>query len=285
MKVKAYAKINLALDVLRKREDGYHDLSMIMQTVSLCDVIDINPIYEKDKTKTYTSNDAIPEMEGNIAHRAAIEFFKYTNLDCSADIFIKKNIPHGAGLAGGSADAAAVICTLNDIFKTKLTKTELCKIGVKLGADVPFCIMKGTYLAEGIGDVLTPLPNLNDHSILIVKPDFDVSTPEVYKTLKLTKNTAHPPIEEIIEAITKGDYKFVFENASNVLESVTAKKYKEIEKIKQEMKDMGAVLSLMSGSGPSVFGVFTNESKIIDAYSHFKNTYKDTFLTKTICNV
>ncbi|MBE7054167.1 MAG: 4-(cytidine 5'-diphospho)-2-C-methyl-D-erythritol kinase [Ruminococcaceae bacterium] len=285
MKVKAYAKINLALDVLKKRDDGYHDVSMIMQTISLCDVLDINPIYEEGKTTTRTNCDEIPDMEKNIAHKAALAFFEKTNLKYSADIFIKKNIPHSAGLAGGSADAAAVLLTLNDIFKTKLSKDELCKIGSTLGADVPFCILKGTFLAEGIGDILTPLPSFKDHSLLIIKPPFDVSTPEVYKNLKLTKSTVHPPIEDIIDALTKDDYKFIFENSSNVLESVTAKKHKDIEKIKSELKDFGASLALMSGSGPSVFGIFKNDKKIIEAYNHFKNIYSDTFITKTICNV
>lgn len=285
MKTKAYAKINIALDVIGKRDDGYHDVRMIMQTISLCDIIDITPIYEPGKTETYTNKEDIPSMENNIAHKAALMFFKETGIDASAKIFIKKNIPAAAGLAGGSADAAAAVIALNDIFKTKLSRTKLCEIGSLIGADVPFCILKNTYLAEGIGDKLTKISDFSNFDVLIVKPDFSVSTPLVYKSLKLTKNTVHPPIDEIVKAISEKNYDYVFKNSSNVLESVTEKKHPEIAKIKSDMIDFGAKMSLMSGSGPSVFGIFENEEKSIKAYNYFKNTYNDTFLTKTFCNV
>ncbi len=286
MKIKAYAKINIALDVVKKRDDGYHDVKMIMQTVSLCDSVDVYPIYEGGKTQVHTNNDKIPSMEGNIAYKAALAFFEMTDKkDASAKIFIKKNIPFGAGLAGGSADAAAVIIALNEIFKTNLTKNELCKIGAKVGAVVPFCIMKNTYLAEGIGNVLTRIPNFKSFDVLIVKPNFAVETPYVYKNLVLDENIDHPDVDKIAEAIFDDNSDFVFENSKNVLESVVMKMHPEIAKIKDDMKKYGAKMALMSGSGPSVFGIFENEEKCVDAYNYFKNTYNETFLTKTVCNV
>lgn len=278
--VRAHAKINLSLDVINKREDGYHNLKMVMQTIDLHDIVYI----EKTKKDIIVDCDnvEIPKGEKNIAWKAAKSFFDFTGINDSAKIKITKNIPHAAGLAGGSADAAAVLKGLNRLYDKKLSKEELALIGVKIGADVPFCIHGGTMLAEGIGERLTRLNSLTKNSVVLVKPNISVSTAWVFNRLRIDQITKRPNTEELIYSINNNDIEKIAVNMSNVLESVTAREYEEIEKIKELLMENNAVNSIMSGSGPTVFGVFKDDEKANNAYQNIKNHFSEVFLCKMI---
>jgi 4-diphosphocytidyl-2-C-methyl-D-erythritol kinase len=268
---KAYAKINLGLDVLRRREDGYHDLRMIMQSVDLYDLITI----VKSPTRSIHVESNLPYLpvDGrNIVYRAAQMFRDRFKLREGVNITIEKNIPVAAGLAGGSSDAAATLCALNKIYQIGLSTADLMKMGVKLGADVPYCIMMGTALSEGIGEILTPLNPMPDCDILLVKPDVSVSTKYVYTNLKLTPYMKHPDITSMRKAIEKGNLQELTKHMDNMLETVTIAKYPIISQIKQRMCELGALTALMSGSGPTVFGIYANPSLAQDAYEHFKKS-------------
>lgn len=295
MIIKSYAKINLGLDVVKKRSDGYHDVKMIMQTIDLFDTLEVSlglkngenvlSVGSYGEMNLVCSDENVPCDETNLVFKAALEFLNHTK-KC-ADIFIKieKNIPVGAGLAGGSSNAAATLEALNLILKTNLSNNELMKLAANIGADVPFCIAKNTYLAEGIGEILTPVKNDLKFKILLVKPPFSVSTLYVYKNLLLDKNTYHPDIEAVKNAILSKNVLEIYKNLGNTLESVTLKMHPEIAKIKKDMCDLGARVSLMSGSGPSVFGIFDNENNLENAYKIMKEKYKQTYLTSTLNNV
>ncbi|PYG89014.1 4-diphosphocytidyl-2-C-methyl-D-erythritol kinase [Ruminiclostridium sufflavum DSM 19573] len=277
--LEANAKINLSLDVLNKREDGYHNLRMIMQTVQLHDTITIQKIpsgVEIDCVASY-----VPNNNTNIACKAAAVMIDKYKLDAGVRIKIDKKIPVAAGLAGGSADAAAVIKGINSMFSIGIKQDELMKVGRTIGADVPYCIMGGTALAEGTGERLTVLPVLRGIPILIIKPRIGVSTAWVYKSLKLDKVGSRPDTEALISAIENRDIKFIADNMRNVLESVTIAKYPVIEKIKRALLDKGAVGSMMSGSGPSVFGIFEDEEKAQNAYNKMKKSMNECILTYT----
>jgi len=274
----APAKINIGLDVIRKREDGYHDLKMIMQTLSLHDTLTFEIENGKPYNLTMTcSNKKLPIDDGNLVVKAINMLAEEFSINAIIKVHLEKRIPVAAGMAGGSTDAAAAFIAVNEIFKLGLSKDDLMKRAVTLGADIPYCILKGTALSEGIGDILTPIAPLKDAYYLIVKPPINVSTGFVYGNLKITAETLHPDIDGIIAAMKENDAKTVGSLLGNVLETVTAPAYPVIDEIKQLMLKNGAVGSLMSGSGPTVFGIFENEDTANDACKICENSFKEAF--------
>ena len=271
LELKAYGKINLGLDVVRKREDGYHEVRMIMQTVNLYDKI----VMEKNgegEIRTETNLPYVPDGEGNLAYRAAKLLADEFNIKDGVTIKIKKYIPVAAGMAGGSTDAAAVLVGMNRLFGLGLSKKELMERGVKLGADVPYCIMRGTALSEGIGEILTQLPPAPQCHIVLAKPQVSVSTKTVYGKLRANELTPeqHPDIDGMRQAIEAGDLDGVIARLGNVLETVTIPDHPEIGTIKKIMMAEGAEGALMSGSGPTVFGIFKEEETARQAYETLK---------------
>lgn len=280
--VKAYAKINLGLDVIRKREDGYHDVSMIMQSLELHDNITINKQQESG-IHISTNLSYIPNDQGNLVSKAASLFFETMSIQEGISITLEKNIPVAAGLAGGSSDAAATLKGLNELYGAGLSRDELMKLGVQIGADVPYCILLGTALSEGIGEILTPLAPMPECTILLVKPDISVSTKYVYENLRLTDSIVHPNIPVMCEALASGDLNMLIKNMDNILQTVTIKDYPIITNIKNKMLELGAATSLMSGSGPTVFGIYKNHELAKKAFTYFKSHKhygKQVFLTK-----
>jgi len=267
--LKAMAKINLGLDVVRKREDGYHDLRMVMQTVRIFDRIKLSAT-RSGGVRLKTNLGFLPLDKSNHAYMAAQMLIDEFGIKDGVFIDLQKHIPVAAGLAGGSSDAAAVLTGMNILFGLGLSREDLMLRGVKIGADVPYCIMRGTALAEGIGDILTPLEHIPDCSIIIAKPDVRVSTKYVYTHLELNENTQHPDIDAQIEAIRKGDLKAMCACCGNVLESVTEPAYPKITELKKTMMDGGALISMMSGSGPSVFGIFDEEERAQAVYEQLR---------------
>lgn len=281
LKLKAMAKINLGLDVLRKREDGYHDLRMIMQTIRLYDRIHLT-VTETPGIRVKTNLSFLPVNEDNLVYRAAKLLMEEFDIKKGLFINLEKHIPVAAGLAGGSSDAAAVLVGVNRIFKLGLSQEDLMERGVKLGADVPYCIMRGTALAEGIGEKLTALPAMPPCHVLIAKPKIHVSTKFVYGNLKANELQEHPNIDAQLEALKKGELYELTAHMGNVLETVTIPAYPVIEEIKTEMKQMGAVNAMMSGSGPTVFGIFDDKAKARKAYEKLKkgSIAKQVYLTE-----
>ena len=259
IQMKALAKVNLGLDVIRRREDGYHEVKMIMQTVRLYDRIILEKTQKGISMETNLS--FLPVNEQNIAYRAAKMLMDEFHIQSGLHIKIDKHIPVAAGMAGGSTDGAAVLYGVNKIFELGLTKRQLMERGVKLGADVPYCIMRGTVLSEGIGEILTPVSSLPDFHILIAKPPVSVSTKHVYENLKLDKIEKHPDIDGMVEALRIEDLHGVTQRMENVLETVTIPEHPEIQQIKELMIKEGALNALMSGSGPTVFGIFDDREK------------------------
>lgn len=280
MKIKAYGKVNISLDVVGKREDGYHLLSMIMQNIDLYDEIEV----EKQEcgiilecNKSY-----VPVDNRNLSYKAAEIFKERYDIVDGVKINIEKNIPVSAGLAGGSTDAAAVLKVMNKLFNVNATEEELMELGLKLGADIPYCIHGGTALCEGIGEIITPIKPFIDKIVVLVKPAFGVSTKEVYKNFNLEKVKQHPKTAEIINAIENDDLNFVASNMKNLLENVTLRKHKILIKIKEEMNACGAINSMMSGSGPTVFAFFDDMLKAQRCFEKMKKKYSDVFITRTI---
>lgn len=257
LELEAYAKINLGLDVVRRLENGYHEVRMIMQTVGICDTV----LLEKAEAgiRMFSDSEDAPADEANLAYKAAKLFLESTGEQGGVCIHLKKRIPVAAGMAGGSTDAAAVLKGMNVLFDTCLSEKALREIGVKLGADVPYCIMGGTALAEGIGEKLTKLPDAPATCLLIAKPDISVSTKYVYENLNLSQIENHPDISGMTEAVKQGALSGIIDRMENVLESVTEKKYPIIAQLKHFMEENGAVKAMMSGSGPTVFGIFKEE--------------------------
>lgn len=280
MKIKAYAKINIALDVVGKREDGYHLLKMIMQNIDLYDTIKAEKIESGIKLKC--NKHYVPTDERNLAYKAAKLFMEAYSINEGVEIDLVKNIPVSAGLAGGSTDAAGVLKLMNEIFNINASEEALKALGLKLGADVPYCISGGTALCEGIGEKITQLKPFKDKILVLIKPPFGVSTKEVYKGFDLTKAIFHPKIEQLIEAMKDDDIYFVAENMKNLLENVTLKKHRVITNIKDEVKANGSIGTMMSGSGPTVFAFFDDMLKAQMCYDNMKKKYKDVFITRTI---
>ncbi len=276
--MKAYAKINLGLDVLRRREDGYHDVRMIMQNVSLYDKLTLKKI-PKDEILLSSNVGSLPNNEKNLVYKAISLIKKECGVTGGVKAELEKKIPMAAGMAGGSADAAAALVGMNRLFELGLSMEQLMEMGVKIGADVPYCIMGGTALSEGIGEILTPLKPLPHCYILIAKPRISVSTRFVYENLEADKLQSHPDIDGMMAAIEEDDLKGVADRLANVLETVTEKKYPIIGKIKAAMVEAGALNSLMSGSGPTVFGIFEDKETAkkalekISAIEMVKNAY------------
>ena len=252
---KAYAKINLGLDVLRRREDGYHEVKMIMQTVDIWDRLTFCASGEPG-VELSVGDAALPTGEDNLIYRAAELLIKEKNIKKGVKITLEKNIPVAAGMAGGSTDAAAVFHGLNELFDLSMSLEDMKKLGVRIGADVPYCIMGGTAISEGLGERLTPLPAPPSCILVVAKPDIDVSTKFVYQNLQVDGLKVHPDIDGMIKAIKAGDMSGITERMENVLETVTIREYPVIDKIKEQMKTEGAENALMSGSGPTVFGIF-----------------------------
>lgn len=267
--LKAMAKINLGLDVVGKRPDGYHDLRMIMQTVRLFDRVKLSET-RSSGVRMKTNLRYLPTDQGNHAVQAARMLMEEFCINSGVFIDLQKRIPVAAGLAGGSSDAAAVLVGMNLLFRLGLSQEELRERGVRIGADVPYCIMRGTALAEGIGDRLTPLPHIPDCSIVIAKPDVRVSTKYVYTHLVLDEQTRHPQIDSQIEAIRSQDLGKMCELCGNVLEDVTIPAHPQIASIKEMMLQEGALSAMMSGSGPSVFGIFDDPEKAQRAYGKLR---------------
>ena len=218
----------------------------------------------------------------NLAYKAAEIFKERYDIVDGVKINIEKNIPVSAGLAGGSTDAAAVLKVMNELFNVNATEEELMELGLKLGADIPYCIHGGTALCEGIGEIITPIKSFKDKIIVLVKPAFGVSTKEVYKNFNLEKVKQHPKTSEIINAIENDDLNFVANNMKNLLENVTLRKHKILIKIKEEMNACGAINSMMSGSGPTVFAFFDDMLKAQRCFEKMKKKYSDVFITRTI---
>lgn len=260
LKLKARAKINLGLDVGRKREDGYHEVRMIMQMINLYDKITLRKKTEPGITVTANLS-YLPVNEDNLVYRAAKLLMDEFQVDGGLEIELQKYIPVAAGMAGGSTDAAAVMVGVNRIFQLGLNKKQLMERGVKIGADVPFCIMRGTALAEGIGEELTPLPAMPHCSLVIAKPKIHVSTKFVYGNLKVRELTEHPDIDGQVQALRENDLEQLVARMGNVLETVTIPAYPVIDEIKHTMMKHGAMGAMMSGSGPTVFGIFEKEDK------------------------
>ena len=272
--IKAPAKVNLTLDVTGKRPNGYHDLKMIMQTISVFDEIKLS-LTEEEKIDLHM-NKELPDKilaEKNLVYKAAALMKEKFDIKGGFDIELQKNIPAAAGLAGGSSDCAATLIAINEVCELGLTTQELCDIGVKLGADVPFCIRKGTMLSEGIGEILTPLTPFKDVWVVLVKPDISVSTAYVYTHLDLPNLKYHPDTDKAIECIDNGDIAGLSNVLSNVLETVTVPEYPVLTEIKEFLVQNGAAGSLMSGSGPTVFGIFKNKEDARRAYDKANEKY------------
>ena len=271
LKIKAMAKVNLGLDVLRRRENGYHEVKMVMQTVNIFDEL---TVCETDGNDIVITTDAgeLPCNEDNLVYKAARLLSEATGCRKGISIHLNKNIPIAAGMAGGSTDAAATLLAMNELLKLNLTKEELAEIGVKIGADVPYCIYGGTYLSEGIGEILTKLPDAPECFVVVAKPGIGVSTKYVYENLHIETVVKHPDIDGMIEAIKAGSLKGVTDKMENVLETVTSKKYPQINTMKQCLLDNGAENALMSGSGPTVFGIFDNEETAKNALAELEKT-------------
>lgn len=262
---KAYAKVNLGLDVIRRREDGYHEVRMIMQTVDLYDILAFTR-REEPGIVVMTDREELPGDESNLVYKAARLLMETYSIGEGIKIELQKRIPMAAGMAGGSTDAAAVFHGMNEMFELGMSEDEMCTLGVKIGADVPYCIKGGTALAEGIGEILKRLPDTPGCMVLIAKPNIDVSTKFVYENLHAEKLDCHPDIDGMRAAIEAGDLCGVARRMGNVLETVTVKAYPVIGEIKEAMMKKGAWNALMSGSGPTVFGIFGEEEEARAAY-------------------
>lgn len=271
MQLKALAKINLGLDVLRRRDDGYHEVRMVMQTVHIFDQLFLEKRQE-DGIFVRTNLYYLPENENNLVYKAAKLLRDEFRLTEGIAIQLKKYIPVAAGMAGGSSDAAAVLFGMNRMYDLGLSLDELMERGVKIGADVPYCIMRGTALAEGIGEVLSPLPPMPPCTILVAKPGIGVSTRFVFENLKANELAFHPDIDGMVDALNNQDLRALAEHMEpgNVLETVTIPAYPVIQKLKDAMMSCGALAALMSGSGPTVFGIFESRQAAKRAYGALK---------------
>ncbi len=267
--LKAYGKVNLGLDVLRRREDGYHEVRMIMQTVKVFDRLAFSELKE-DTIRISSNLQYLPVNEDNLIYRACALMKEKYQIQTGVHIHLEKHIPVAAGMAGGSADAAASLIAMNKMFGLKVSQKTLMEYGLRLGADVPYCIMRGTALSEGIGEVLTKLPPMPDCYMVIAKPPFSISTKMVYENLHADQLTRHPDIDGMIDSLKRHDLYGITERMENVLETVTIKRYPDIAAIKEKMLQEGALNALMSGSGPTVFGIYTEEAQAKAAMQRLK---------------
>ncbi len=283
--LKALAKINLGLDVVRRREDGYHEVRMIMQTIQLYDRLDIKRTQEPG-IQIQTNLSFLPVNENNLIYKAAKLLMDEFSITDGVSVKLDKRIPVAAGMAGGSTDAAAMLIGVNRLFSLGLTKRQLMERGVQIGADVPYCIMRGTALAEGIGEALSPLPPMVKCPVLVAKPSISVSTKFVYQNLKLDDTTIHPDIDRLIDDIKAKNLHDIAAHMGNVLETVTIPNYPVIDEIKKHMLSNGAVGAMMSGSGPTVFGLFDDEDTAKKAYKAMRSSHlaRQVYLTSIYNN-
>ena len=278
----AYAKINISLDILSKMDDGYHDMLMVMQSITLCDELTVECV-PGEGISVESGLPYIPGDERNIAAKAALEFYAHTGIKgMRTGINIKKNIPVCAGLGGGSTDGACVLRLLDGMFETGLGRDELERLGNSVGSDVPFCITGGTALARGRGDDLTDLKPMPGCHIVICKPPFAFSTPELFRLINCEKIRARPDTEGIIASLDKGDLNGVARRMYNVFEDVLPRGRKDIEDIKYAMLDNGALGAILTGTGSAVFGVFDNGNDAGKAFERLSAGYEDCFLCETI---
>jgi 4-diphosphocytidyl-2-C-methyl-D-erythritol kinase len=276
--IKCPAKINLSLDVVGKLENGYHKLEMIMQSIALYDIVKL----EKNDVgiNIYCGNKSVPLDEKNTCHKVARNMKEKFGFPGGIDITIDKNIPIAAGLAGGSTDAAGVILGIDKLYDLNLSKNEMIDIGVKVGADIPFCINSGTAFVTGIGEVIKKLPLLGIWCVL-AKPDISVSTSEVFKNFRMDEVLKHPDTETLLEYVNKGDIELLSQNMINVLEIVTTKEHPIILDIKNIMMEYEALGSLMSGSGPTVFGLFDDKNTAEKCFHRLRDYLKEVYLVRT----
>ena len=273
---KAFAKINLSLDVLGRLENGYHEVQMVMQTVSVFDLVTVTRI--KEGIELSTNLPYLPLDKNNLAYKAAEEFFKYTGIKEGVNIDISKRIPVGAGLAGGSSDASAVLKSMNKLFETRISLKQLCSIGVNIGADVPYCILGGTRLAEGIGEKLSPLPRMPKCSILLVKPSFSISTKSVYEKIDSCTDYNRPDTKKLIAGLKDHNLDIITSAMANVLEEVSITEHPVLSDVKKELCELGAIHAQMSGSGPTVFGIFKSNEKAREAKKALWGKYKTVYI-------
>ena len=271
MRLKAMAKINLGLDVLGKREDGYHEVRMIMQTIRMYDILDIRKTRRPGIVLT-TNLPFIPTDQRNLVYKAAQMLMEEFDVEEGLSIKLRKFIPVAAGMAGGSSDAAAAFVGVNRMFHLGLTEEQLMERAVKVGADVPYCIMRGTALAEGIGEKLTRLPEVPKCYVLIGKPGINVSTKTAYENLRLDAIQRRPDIDGMIAAIRNQDLRSITEKMENVFEPGIMEKYPVISEIEKFMEERGALKAMMSGSGPTVFGIFEDREKMFAASEALKKS-------------
>ncbi len=283
IRLNAMAKINLGLDVTGKRPDGYHELRMVMQMINLYDKIEIIKL-ETPEIIVETNLSFLPVNENNIVYKAAQLLMNKFHLTQGVRIVLEKHIPVAAGMAGGSSDAATVLYGMNKLFSLGMTKNQMMEEGVKLGADVPYCVLRTTALSEGIGEILTTLPPMPKCHIVIAKPGISVSTKAVFGKLRVNEIEKHPDIDGIVEAIKASSLTDIASRLGNTLEEVTIKDYPVIAQIKEDMIAQGALGALMSGSGPTVFGIFDDEKKAKNAYTVLKagTQARQVFLTKPV---
>ena len=261
MRLRALAKINLGLDILRKREDGYHEVRMIMQTIQMYDVLEMKKV-KKPGISLTVNYPYIPNDERNLVYKAAKLLMDEFQVKEGVQIRLEKFIPVAAGMAGGSSDAAAALVGINRLFKLGLSEKDLMDRAVNIGADVPYCVMRGTALAEGIGEKLTRLVQVPDCYVLVGKPGISVSTRTAYESLQLDKIKVHPDIDGMIRDIESGDLLAMTEKMGNVFEPGIIGKYPVIGEIRELMEANGALKAMMSGSGPTVFGIFDSREKM-----------------------
>lgn len=276
----AYAKLNLTLDILGKRKDGYHELSMVMQSIDLTDTVSVGEQESQGLTLT-CSVPYLPCDESNIAAKAVRRFFEAVGKEPPGlSIHLNKLIPTCAGMAGGSSDGAAVLRILRAMYASDMPREKLESIGALVGSDVPYCIRGGTALAQGRGEILTDLPPLPDCFFVVCKPPFPISTPELFAQVRVKKLRCHPDTAGMIRALEAGDLEGVAHRVYNVFEDVLPRKYAEVFEIKRKLLDRGAVTASMTGSGPTVFGLFYDENSAKTAAAELKKDYSATFFCK-----
>ncbi len=285
---RAYAKINIALDVLRKRSDGYHDMKMIMQTLNIYDTIKVKKT-RGNEIIIKSNIDITEDIEQNLVYKASVDILKIADLygKIGLEIYIEKNIPMGAGMAGGSADCATTILALNELLKLNLSLEETINIGKKLGSDVPYCIVGGTKLVEGVGDIITKLPNHPEVVVLIAKPLASVSTKTIFEALDVNKIKSRPNFEKIIKSIENQEVEEIAKGFCNVFEEVTIPMYPEIGEIKNYFMEKGAINSLMTGTGSTVFGYFNNIERAEEVAKNVEKIFnlEIAVVSKVICNI
>lgn len=279
MEIQAYAKLNLSLDILRRREDGYHDLQMVMVSIDLTDTLTLTP----GEGTMSTNLSFLPADGSNLAQKAAAAFRGATGHGEVLDIHIGKHIPVCAGMAGGSSDAAAVLRAMNEMYRTGLSPLELAKIGEQVGSDVPYCVVGGTALVEGRGERVTPISPLPPCYIVVCKPPFPISTPQLFGRVNVKKITCRPDTQGLVKALEVGDLQGVARRLYNVFEDVLEPRHRQtVDEIKSTLIEYGALGAVMSGSGPTVFGLYQDEGTARKAAQVLGEQYKDVFVCRPV---